>query len=208
LITQGGLVFTDGRVAPLAEDTPFEWMSHFRKGGSIKAPEQDRDELLAALLTAPNLPALEVPEELRYEEVTPRPRPGLRVRAPEPAQRGTGRLRAELSFDYDGRIVRQLEAARGFYDAEARRLLRRDSQAEKAASALLIELGVKFQTYAYGAMEPFWDIAPTKLPRIVRTLVEAGWHIEADGKVFRRPGAFHMEVSSGVDWFDLHGQVD
>jgi hypothetical protein len=208
LITRGGLVFTDGRVAPLAEDTPFEWMSHFRKGASITAPEEERDQLLAALLTARNLPVLEVPEELRYEEVTLAPRPGLRIRAPEPAQRGTGRLRGELSFDYNGRIVPSLEAARGFYDAETRRFLRRDAGAEKAASAMLIDLGVKFPTYAYGAMEPFWDIAPTKLPRIVRTLVEAGWHIEADGKVFRRPGAFHMEVSSGVDWFDLHGQVD
>ena len=208
LITPGGLVFAEGRVAPLEEDTAFEWLSHLRGLGSIKAPEKDGDKLLAALLTAPNLPALAVPEELRYEEVTPRPRPGLRIGAPQPAYSGAGRLPAKLSFDYDGRLVPALEVARGFYDAEARRFVRRDSEAEKAASALLLELGVKFQTYAYGATEPFWDIAPTKLPRIVRTLVEAGWHIEADGKVFRRPGAFHMEVSSGVDWFDLHGQVD
>jgi hypothetical protein len=205
LFTPGGLVFTDGRVAPLAEDTPFQWLLHLRKAGAIHAPEEEREQLLAALLTAPGLPPLEVPEELRYEEVTLQPRPGLRIRA---AERGTTRLRAELSFDYDGRIALALEPARGFYDAAARRFLRRDSGAEKAASALLGELGVKFQTYAYGAMEPFWDIAPTKLPRIVRALVEAGWHIEADGKVFRKPGAFHMEVSSGVDWFDLHGQVD
>jgi len=205
LVTQGGLVFTNGRVAPLAEDTPFEWMLHLRKAGSIEAPEEEKDGLLAALLTAPDMPALEVPEELRYEEVTPRPRPALRIRA---ADRGSTRLRAALSFDYEGRLVPALEAARGFYDAEARRFLRRDARAEKAASTLLEELGLKFETYLYGAFRPAWEIAPTKLPRVVRALVEAGWHIEADGKVFRKPGAFHMEVSSGVDWFDLHGQVD
>jgi hypothetical protein len=205
LITQGGLVFTNGRVAPLAEDTPFEWMLHLRKGGAIEAPDEERDGLLAALLTSPNLPPLDVPEELRYEEVAPQPRPVLRISA---AERGSTRLRAELSFDYDGRLVPALEAARGFYDAETRRFLRRDAGAEKAASTLLEELGLKYQPYTYGAMGPAWEIAPTKLPRIVRALVEAGWHIEADGKVFRRPGAFHMEVSSGVDWFDLHGQVE
>jgi SNF2 family DNA or RNA helicase len=42
---------------------------------------------------------------------------------------------------------------------------------------------------------------------VVRTLLGAGWHIEAEGKVFRRPGAFRMEVASGVDWFELHGEV-
>jgi hypothetical protein len=205
LITQGGLVFTDGRVAPLAEDTLFDWMFHLRKAGSLDAPDAEGEELLAALLTAPNLPPLEVPEELRYEEVAPQPRPGLRIRA---ADHGKTRLRAELSFDYDGRIVPAAEKARGFYDAATRRFLRRDAGVEKAATALLDELGLKFQTYPYQSIEPAWEMAPTKLPRIVRALVEAGWHIEADGKVFRRPGAFHMEVSSGVDWFDLHGQVD
>ena len=51
-------------------------------------------------------------------------------------------------------------------------------------------------------------MAPSKLPRVVRSLVEAGWDIEAEGKVFRRPGAFRIEVSSGVDWFELHGEVE
>jgi hypothetical protein len=39
-------------------------------------------------------------------------------------------------------------------------------------------------------------------------LVEAGWHIDAEGKIFRRPGSYRLEVSSGVDWFELHGEVD
>jgi hypothetical protein len=42
----------------------------------------------------------------------------------------------------------------------------------------------------------------------VRALVEAGWHIEAEGKIFRRPGEFRIEVSTGVDWFELHGGVE
>ena len=34
------------------------------------------------------------------------------------------------------------------------------------------------------------------------------WHVEADGKLYRRAGAFKVEVSSGIDWFDLSGKVD
>ena len=202
-----GLVFTRDRVAPLAEDTPLEWMISLRKmGRPIEAPEADRDELLKTLLCSPGLPALEVPEELRYEEVTIQPRPGLRVRAGDRGTRVAGRLQAELSFDYDGRQVPESDPARGFFDADERRLLRRDASAEEAARALLKEVGLKFQMDHLP--HPAWELAPTKLPRVVRKLVEAGWHIEAEGKVFRRPGAFHIEVSTGVDWFELHGGVE
>jgi superfamily II DNA or RNA helicase len=208
LVTQGGLVFTGDRVGPLAEDTRFEWMSHLRKAGNMEAAEEDKEELLAALLCSPGLPALEVPEELRYEEVTLSPRPGLRIRAADPALRGAGRLRAELSFDYEGRAVPANEHTQGFYDAAARRFVRRDSAAERAAAALLGGLGLRFHAWTYRDSTPGWDLAPGKLPRIVRALVEAGWHIDAEGKIFRRPGAFHIEVATGVDWFELHGGVE
>jgi superfamily II DNA or RNA helicase len=207
LVTPGGLVFTRDRVAPLAEDEPFEWITYLRKAGPIQAPEREREELLAALLTSPTMPDIEVPEELRFEEVLPQPRPCLRIGAADPATSG-GRLRGELSFDYDGRLVPDREPARGFYDAAARRFLRRDAGAEKAAAGLLREQGLRLQAPAYSSKPPAWEIAPTKLPRLVRALVEQGWHIEAEGKVFRRPGAFHIEVASGVDWFELHGRVD
>jgi superfamily II DNA or RNA helicase len=208
LVTQGGLVFAGDRVGTLAEDTRFEWMSHLRKAGSIEAVEEDKDELLAALLCSPGLPALEVPEELRYEEVTFQPRPGLRIRAADPALRGAGKLRAELSFDYEGRAVPANENTQGFYDAAARRFVRRNSAAERVATALLSELGLRFHNWTYRDPAPGWDLAPGKLPRIVRALVEAGWHIDAEGKIFRRPGAFHIEVATGVDWFELHGGVE
>lgn len=208
LVTQGGHVFTRDRVAPLAEDTPFEWMVHLLQVGSIQAPEGDRDALLGALLSSPSLPALEVPEELRYEEVTLRPRPCLRIRGRDRSPYKANRLRAELSFDYDGRSVWALEPARGWYEAAGHRFLRRDAEAEHAAAELLGELGVKFRGPTPWEPEAAWDMAPTKLPRIVRALVEAGWHIEAEGKIFRRPGAFRIEVSTGVDWFELHGEVE
>jgi hypothetical protein len=50
LVTQGGFVITREWVVLLAEDTPFEWLSHFRKTSCIEAPEEDTDELLTALL--------------------------------------------------------------------------------------------------------------------------------------------------------------
>jgi SNF2 family DNA or RNA helicase len=42
----------------------------------------------------------------------------------------------------------------------------------------------------------------------VRQLVEHGWHVEAQGRAYRRSQATSMQVTSGIDWFELHGAVD
>ncbi len=204
LITRGGLVFHGNRVAPLAAEAAYPWLLHLRRQRQIYVPHGDRELLLEALLCAPGLPPLRVPDDLRYEEITAPARPSLRIRKSDSP--GSDRLRAELYFDYDGRQVSSLNPDPGFYDRETRRFLRRDRSAEEAAAALLVELGLRFQSPAYD--EPWWDAAASRLPRIVRGLLEAGWHVEAEGKMFRRPGAFHMEVSSGVDWFELNGAVE
>jgi superfamily II DNA or RNA helicase len=208
LITQGGLVFTDQRAAPLAENTPFEWISYFRKSGCIEAPEEEKESLLAALLCSPGLPALDAPEELRYDEVTVQPRPSLRIPAAKPGTGSVGKLRAELWFDYEGRMTRASEQTGGFYDAATRRLLRRNPDAEAAAAGLLADLGLKYRAATYWDPETGWELAPAKVPRTVKALLEAGWHLEAEGKIFRRPGAFKLNVSSGVDWFELNGTVE
>ncbi|HVG22159.1 MAG TPA: DEAD/DEAH box helicase, partial [Blastocatellia bacterium] len=51
------------------------------------------------------------------------------------------------------------------------------------------------------------ELAPANLPRVVRVLVKEGWHVEAEGKLYRQPGEFKIEVTSGIDWFELHGKV-
>ena len=40
------------------------------------------------------------------------------------------------------------------------------------------------------------------------TLTREGWHVEAEGRVYRRPGTMSLRVSSGIDWFDLEAEVD
>lgn len=203
------LLFTNSHAA-LLEDAPFAWISSLRKEGFLEAPEKERDELMTALLCLPDLPPLEIPEELHYEEIKLQPRPCLKIRAGTAVMRDSARLSAEVSFQYEEWVVPEQDRSAGRYEADSRRFLRRDFAAEKAAIEMLRETGAKYTQYtrsAYFNPEPSWEIAPSKMPRIIRVLVEAGWHVEAEGKHFRRPGEFRLEVSSGVDWFELHGEV-
>ena len=165
--------------------------------------------MLAELLNHPVPARIRVPEELRHEEVLATPRPCLTVRAlKRSAWERQERLCAELSFDYAGKRVADDSKGRGLYDAEARILTVRDIAAEESARNRLEELGVTFMPVAWNRPGAGWELTPQKLPGVVRGAVEAGWHIEADGKTFRRPGAMQVSVASGIDWFELHGEVD
>ena len=55
---------------------------------------------------------------------------------------------------------------------------------------------------------PHFDLPESALPVVVRGLVADGWRVEAEGRVYRRPGASTLGVRSGIDWFEMHGQVD
>ena len=202
-----GLVFTRERISLLEESTPFEWVSALRRLHHIDAPEGDIAQMLAALLEHPLAARIEVPDELRYEELQPAPRPCLTVRSEKRFDWQQQHLRAELSFDYDGRRVAHATAGRGVYYPAERRFVVRDAQAEAAAKAFMFQFGVEEVPASYG--EAAWlRLAPKKLPAVAHACLSAGWQVEAEGKIFRRPGAMKMGVSSGVDWFELHGEVD
>ena len=47
-----------------------------------------------------------------------------------------------------------------------------------------------------------------RLPEIVHRLTQENWIVESEGVRIRQPGAFNLSVTSGVDWFELDGQVD
>ena len=163
---------------------------------------------MTQLLGSPGVPALDVPEELSYQEVEVGPRPFLQISGSTRALAVPGKLHGELSFDYEGTLVPALDPSRGIYKAEGRRFLLRDRHAEQDAADMLIKIGLKFRRPSFGRSPEGWEIAPGKLPRVVRELLAAGWHVEAEGKLFRRPGASRMDVTSGVDWFELHGEVN
>jgi superfamily II DNA or RNA helicase len=206
LLVPGGVVFWGEEAAHLEDFGAFEWITLLRQQGTMTVPVQEKDKLLGELLRLPRLPRLELPRELHFEEVSLPPRPRLRLDAPHQAEiyGGTPRLRGELSFDYDGEVVPAGHPGRGVYQAGRRRLLLRDPAAEAAAAEQLPPLGFRRPAYGPDGLE----LSPRNLPRVVKTLLEAGWDVEAEGKVYRRPGAFEMEVTSGIDWFELRGGVD
>ncbi len=208
LAIPGGLLVMRDCVARLADDETIAWITGLRKNGSIVVPEEEREAFLGSLLGSPTLPAIDLPEEWRYEEVVVPPRPCLKISSPVKSYgRINPRMTAELSFEYEGHSVAEKTASRGIYDSSARRFIRRDGGLEKAAVEQMQEAGIRFTAGTWAGGEE-WTLTPNKLPRVVRALAESGWLITAAGKLFRQPGKSSVSVASGVDWFELHGAVE
>src|SRR5262245_33639587 len=208
LILHGGLIFTPESAGALDDGGAFHWISILRRAGALFIPENQIGEFMAEVLSEPQPPRLDLPEELRYQEVSARPQPCLTFKA----QKQSARLRARLSFDYAPEskhcILDKADSRRGVYEAESRRYILRDRDFEAASIRCLTEAGLKYVGPNHYEKQSGWEIAPSKLPRVVRELIADGWHVEAEGKTFRNPGEIRMQVSSGIDWFELHGTVE
>ncbi len=161
--------------------------------------------MLKSIFTVGSIPRLDLPDDLRVDEQRPTPKPRLSLRAQGGGHWGPPKLRGHLTIDYGGQIIDPDKAA-GLYDAEQRRLIVRDPAAESAARQRLIQLGFREEQY-YSESQPHLQIPQTQLARVVRDLSMEGWHVEAEGKLYRQPGKIDIEVSSGIDWFELHGTV-
>jgi hypothetical protein len=205
LLLAGGLVFYNGRIARLEDHGAFGWISLLRGRESLSFSNEESESFLDELVRFPRQPRLALPEELRFEAVSVSPKPRLVVKPGKRDVWSRARLVGELSFDYDGSVIAHQQTGGGIYQKERRRLVTRDVAGEEKAKARLKQLGFrKGWKYDRGDLE----LSPDRLPKVVRALTSEGWHIEAQGNLYRTAGAIEMAVSSGVDWFELEGGAE
>jgi superfamily II DNA or RNA helicase len=203
LLVEGGFLLARGKVARFDDGGAFPWVAQLRDAKRISFPDWQRDEVLQRLLNSPVLPPMELDEALHFEERRAVPRLGLRVKQ-ERASPVEVKHTARLLVDYGRGWTEGPSPGRGLWIPEERAYLVHDAAAEREAVETLRKLGLRGETWRAGV----WSLSTRQLPRVVRELIRAGWHVEAEGKAFRNPGAAHVSVSSGIDWFELRGEVD
>ncbi len=208
LILAAGVVFFADRAALLSDGGAFAWITHLRRVGALRVPAKQTPEFLEALLELPALPPHELPPDLVTETVRPPARPRLCVRR-GPRDWPPDLLQAELSFDYDGVVVGADRTGLGMFEPPRRRLLFRSPEAERTARERVRALGLRERPRATSSGPGrALSLEARALPRVARVLLDEGWQVEGDGALYRRPGAFHGAVTSGVDWFELHGAIE
>ena len=204
----GGYVVIGERVARLDHGGASSWLGMLRTHGRMRIPEARRASFLEELFASPTPPPLDLPAGVALAEIVAAPTPRLVVHTSDSA---AGSLFAELTFVYEGAIVRAQRAGRVAYDPTCQSLVRRDPEAEARARAQLDALGI--EPLGKTAQPPpegaHLAVLSARLPEIVAELEAVGFRVEAGtGRAYRAASGLRMALSSGVDWFDVEGDID
>jgi superfamily II DNA or RNA helicase len=205
LLTPGGLVFWGQVIEEYDDRGAFDWARYLRSQGRLIIPENDGPEFSRELYARSSLSAVQLPDDLRMEEVRVAPRFYLKIHAPKKSGHDT-KLRGDFKFGYEDQEIDGNNIGQSIIQADRKRVILRDPRAEAEAHARLHSLGWR-QEFSYDTRNTEYLLTPSKLAKVVATLVREGWHVEADGKLYRQPGELRIEVNSGIDWFELHGEV-
>src|SRR5215217_3553401 len=203
LTTEAIVVGPDFKIARFTANGARAWTAALRTSGGLSIPATESRQLIAQLLDLPSIPNIEVPPELQFERVSfpPQPRPIVRKSTFAPYQT---ELEAKLWLDYDGVEIDYFDKRDGLYDRNRNRYIERDSESEKKAIAVLNTLSIKRGSKYSNTFR----VMPRNLPRVVTSLLAEGWRVEAEGKLYRNAASSSLSVSSGIDWFELHGSLN
>jgi superfamily II DNA or RNA helicase len=208
MLLKTGLVIFPDRLAKLDAGDAFSWIAVLRAQGQLVIPFKQQDEMVQQLWQLPATPPLDWPEELRWQEVQPSPRPSIVI---ESSKRGypQGLLHGRVSLDYDGKEVPISDSQANLVDKENRRVIRRDLPREQALLAELLAAGFKKPQHSnYYGEDHDVQLQAKFLHKVVPPLMAAGWQVEAEGIRLRTAGNFHLSVTSNVDWFELNADCD
>ena len=197
---------TIGRLS-LDPQRDLPWLKLLRSTGGMVIPKSDVEDALMELMELPTLPELDLPSELDLEIQGDAPSPRLQLEPSAASSRISSPLLAELSFDYGDLTVAAQDTRSSIVDWEARTLVRRDLDTEHAALVRLLELGVRGVESPQGHVHAL-EVRQQELPAVIEPLLREGWTVQVEGRSVSPPSPPALRVESGIDWFDLSGQVE
>jgi hypothetical protein len=195
------------RLCRWSDADQIEWAELLRRHPPLSVADGEEAELVDRLLDMPNVPPLDLPENLKLEEVRVAPLPQILIHTPRGPRWQQERLRGEVQFDYSGTLVRASSPQGAIVERQAGRCLIRNRQLEETAWNQLVGAGFKrLIDKRRGAHDV--EILARDLGPAVRQLMPKGWNVKADGRQVWQAGQLKLRVQSNIDWFELHGEVD
>jgi hypothetical protein len=191
------------RVGIFRRAIPKQLFTAMKTSDPIVVPREHAADLIQSVMSIPVGLGIEFVgcDDIRPQRVIGSPKPRIHIKA---ARATSNNLEAKVQFDYDGMMIAMKERAAEFYDKRRGRLVQIDTAFHQRSEELLYSLGVKVRQDYDGIT---LTLSPKKLPALVARLIHSGWHVEADGKLYRTGSRFDLGVVSGIDWFELKGKA-
>jgi superfamily II DNA or RNA helicase len=203
LLLEDGVAFARGRALHADPGRVMPWIQQLLQRGTLSVPIDQAASLHEALRASGISDIAGLPEELRTTVIETPPQPYLVLRSDDDPRRFT----ADLSFSYGDGPPQQGGTSPLAPTHDPHVLARRAVDAEQTAAERVQELGAR-RVWNQWEGRPVLQVAGADIPRLVRTLVPEGWRIDADEVRYHlasEPPA--LEVSSGIDWFELRAHL-
>lgn len=209
LMVPGGLLIHDNAIMLLNDYDAFDWIATLRENDGLSVPVSEGTALVDTLLSIPVIPKLELPRQLKLDEVVVEPTATLRLISPRRnARLSPGRFSGQVEFSYAEHAVRASAHTWGIVERSNNRCYLRDRDKEEEFFEELIDNGFRRSGDAQ-RLHADVEIPASEMPIAVRKLMETErWTIEADGSSVREARKLKFRVTSGIDWFDLSADVD
>lgn len=159
--------------------------------------EQTKGQL-QSLIYKHQLPFLgDIPKSLQLPELDIAPIPCVNLEPKPTGWSGWSWL------DYDGH---QVDFQPQPFVVTESSLIRRDLEKEQAFVNTLLEI-ITRHSGILSNKQSILKLSQKELLPTITDLMQSGWRVELSQKRVKASSSFHLQVKSGVDWFDLDGQL-
>lgn len=204
-IYAGGLFPFQQHLLRLADDDHTRWIERLVSKEIPPIAPTEAMAFLRRYVHAAHAPPLELPQSLGITTGSPAMQPRVKLTDPPPAWTiPPGARFCEIAFSYAGRDIPPHATEAAFFDEATRSVIYRDRIAETRAMRQIVDAGARAKT-GYGG--PIYYIVAGRLAEFILTLAAQGWRVEADNIRYRPATGQSFNVSSGIDWFELSGQI-
>jgi superfamily II DNA or RNA helicase len=191
--TRGGFVIFRNSIARYTDEGFTSWAELLRRD-KVEIPAAELDDFVLSIAASKSPVPIEWPEGIGWQER--RVPPVARLELHE----GHGSIYGTPLFIYDRVAVEALSPARAEYDEQRRTIFIRDAAEEARKINALWSQGFARHSDAV-------SIPAMRVMDAVPKLMEAGWEVSVPDGVFAGGGDLALEISSGIDWFDVNGSV-
>jgi hypothetical protein len=203
VVIRGGLFIFEQRIHRFVDEQVFPLIVALRTSTAERMDSAGALALVAELHRLPRVPAIELPSDLPITHAHAPPVPVAAFRqVPE-----TGKVEVDLLFEYGGTRVPARAGDGEVFDPATTTLHHRDAAIEREAQESLLAAGLRPESSDQG-MSDVYRVDSTTADDTALGLARSGWRVTFDGAALREALNSELEVRTGIDWFELHGEVD
>lgn len=202
----GELVCIEHSLHRFDSEEQYSWIHSLVAHQFDGIPSAHRDDFLREVLALDLRGTLDLPEGWKRTLGTPRGRAVIQLEATASGGRKRPRLLCVPYFDYgDGVMIDatdSVEVAKPT-SAPGAEFVLRNIDAERKLVSQLFEAGVRRGRGDHSLKVV--SVTQKQVPQLVQDLVDRGWIVEAEDKVYRGGASFTMSVASRRDWLEIKG---